>query len=215
MRSEVLWEREVVFHPSGVLRCGDAAYAADLHLGKSRAFRRLGVPVPEGETAETLSLLRQALDELQPARLVLLGDVWHASASIEPLLEQALAENLAPWPTTLVRGNHDRGGADMVRRLGWREAPEGAQEDGWTLLHHPGEPDQEPWLAGHLHPQVKLGQGKTTEKARCFWLTQGGLILPSLGAFTGGSIISPQPGDRVWAVAGRAVVEAKPRAWAC
>jgi DNA ligase-associated metallophosphoesterase len=215
MRRENLWGREVILHPSGVLQCGSAAYAADLHLGKSRAFRRLGVPVPEGETTETLSTLTRALEDLDPSRLVLLGDVWHASSSLEPGLEEALGKALSPWPVTLIRGNHDRGGAAMVARLGWNEAPEGHREDGWTLLHHPGDQQGEPWLAGHLHPQVRLGQGRTTERARCFWLTQGGLVLPSLGSFTGGSIISPQPGDRVWAVAGQAVVEAKPQAWAC
>ena len=34
---------------------------ADVHLGKAVSFRRLGVPVPAGTTAETLSLLDQCL----------------------------------------------------------------------------------------------------------------------------------------------------------
>src|SRR3982751_2939934 len=54
---------------------------ADPHWGKAAAFRAAGVPVPGGTTTEGLDRLARAIERTGAARLVILGDLFHARSS--------------------------------------------------------------------------------------------------------------------------------------
>lgn len=93
-----------------------ALLVADLHLGKEESFRCQSIPVPEGPTSKTLSLLSASLEEVKPKRLLILGDLIHDANS----MSRRLLDEFAFWRTrhqsvdvVLVRGNHDR----YVRRF--------------------------------------------------------------------------------------------------
>ncbi|MBK9132971.1 MAG: ligase-associated DNA damage response endonuclease PdeM [Betaproteobacteria bacterium] len=193
---------------------------ADVHLGKAQAFRRLGVPVPEGTTAGTLARLTRAIEATGAARLVVLGDLMHAalatrtSATRGEATRQAVAEWRRAHPALdvlLVRGNHDaRAGALPAE---WAvEVVDGPWPLGpFELRHEPDADTAAPSryiLAGHLHPAVHLGgRGPGRLKLPCFHFGAAVGVLPAFGEFTGGVGVRAEPGDGIFAVAGDEVRE--------
>lgn len=57
---------------------------ADLHLGKSAAFRQSGVSVPESTTVEDLTRLEKLLNATACGHLMMLGDFFHAVSGLQP-----------------------------------------------------------------------------------------------------------------------------------
>src|SRR3954468_21732509 len=81
---------------------------ADAHLGKAAAFRRAGIPVPQGTTEENLARLSALLRICGAQRLIFLGDLVHDAAA-----RRAATSAFARWrerhrslEVVLVRGNH-------------------------------------------------------------------------------------------------------------
>jgi DNA ligase-associated metallophosphoesterase len=181
---------------------------ADAHFGKAQAFRRLGVPVPEATTADTLARL-DALLLLTAARgIVFLGDLLHARAAQDgPAARAVLAwrERHPRLALTLVRGNHDRHAGDPPPAWGVEVVDEPWRLADLALAHHPRPVPGAYAIAGHLHPGVVLGSGADRLRLPCFHLGPAVGVLPAFGAFTGLQAVHPGPGDRVFAVAGDAV----------
>lgn len=177
---------------------------ADLHLGKAQSFRRLGVPVPRGTTAESLARLDEAVAATGARGIVFLGDLIHSARARSP----QTWDQVAAWRTrhpglalTLVRGNHDRHAGDPPSE--WRIA---CVKEPWAcgplaLAHHPAPRAGAYVLAGHLHPAVHLG-GRAHDSLRlpCFHFGAAVGVLPAFGAFTGAHGLRRDPGDRVFAV---------------
>ena len=184
---------------------------ADAHLGKALSFRRLGVPVPQGSTADNLATLSALVVRLGARRIVFLGDLLH-SAHAQSAATQA---ELAHWrqahldlELTLVRGNHDAHAGDPPAALGIDVVDEPLRLAPWALCHHPQARSDGYVLAGHLHPCVTV-HGRARERLRlpCFWFGDRVGVLPAFGAFTGMHPIDAQPNDRVYALTHDAVVE--------
>jgi metallophosphoesterase superfamily enzyme len=73
--------------------------------------------------------------------------------------------------------------------------------------HHPRASSAGYVLSGHLHPGVALrGAGGQHARLPCFWFGAAVGVLPAFGEFTGLALVSPAPGDRLFAVAEEAVV---------
>jgi DNA ligase-associated metallophosphoesterase len=185
---------------------------ADAHLGKAHTFRRLGVPVPAGTTAEGLERLGRLVQATQARRVVFLGDLLHAAWGRSPLLEQAFEAWRARHPALellLVRGNHDRHAGDPPAAWGIR-----CVEEPWplpalptlALAHHPLPQAGAYVLAGHVHPAVVLG-GRARQRLRlpCFHFGPQLGLLPAFGDFTGCHVLRPAPEDRVFVIANDAV----------
>ena len=51
---------------------------ADVHLGKAATFRAAGMPVPEGSAQADLARLCGLVEQSAAARLIVLGDLFHA-----------------------------------------------------------------------------------------------------------------------------------------
>ena len=182
-----------------------ALFVADLHLGKAAAFRALGSPAPTGVSEETLRRLAQLIEATGPEHVVALGDFTHARASLTPGLLASLRGWRARWSGiafTIVLGNHDRSAGRSYADSGfdWAEAP--AWIAGMECRHHPVEADQfsEPIaLAGHIHPVARLnGPGRDSLRVSCFVVVGRQIILPAFGEFTGGSLVSPREGERLF-----------------
>jgi metallophosphoesterase superfamily enzyme len=80
------------------------------------------------------------------------------------------------------------------------------EADGLRFVHDPRQAGSGAFaVAGHLHPAVRLRGGGPA--VPCFWLRREVLVLPGFGTFTGGALIRPGEGERVFAVADGLVVE--------
>jgi uncharacterized protein len=178
---------------------------ADLHIGKAVSFRRLGVPVPGGTTAESLAALSAAIAASGAQRIVFLGDFLHSARARAPGTLQTLQEwrqQHAAIELTLVRGNHDRHAGDPPAALGIEVVEEPFVLGGLQLVHDPLTPASGYALAGHLHPCVHLA-GRAHDRLRlpCFHFGPRVGVLPAFGAFTGMHPIRREEGDRVYAIA--------------
>ena len=191
---------------------------ADVHLGKALSFRRLGVPVPEGTTADALARLGELLASTGARELVFLGDFLHSAHAQAHALQapvQAWRLAHAEVAMTLVRGNHDDRAGDPPAALGFTLKDEpwilprpdtDAPGPGLALCHHPRAVAGQQVLAGHLHPCVHLaGRGRQRLRLPCFHFSAEVAVLPAFGGFTGMHGITRQAGDQVFVVGGEGV----------
>ena len=208
-------DADVVLHPSGaaLLSAHETLLVADAHFGKAVSFRKLGVPVPQGTTTETLDGLTRVLEQTNAKRIVFLGDFLHsrrshAAATLDALQRWRAAH--AGIDLTLVRGNHDDRAGDPPASLGIAVVDEPLPLGPFALCHHPQAIAGAYVLAGHWHPCISVG-GRAFERLRlpCFWFgdDSGALpqratgVLPAFGSFTGMHRIEPGAGDRIFPVA--------------
>lgn len=182
-------------------------FIADPHFGKASVFRGRGIPVPTGGTASDLDRLGTLIDELSPQRLVILGDFFHAAESHSTATLDALRtwrQSYKAIHLDIVRGNHDVHAGDPPADLAMAVHAPPLADAPFALLHHPDSAALS--LAGHLHPVVVLRFGRGAPlRTPCFWLRGECLILPAFGGFTGGAVVEPAPGDRLFACTGTTV----------
>jgi hypothetical protein len=175
--------------PEGVLwwAAEHTLVVADLHLEKSSSFARRGALLPPYDTAATLRLLGRAIDRLDPARVVSLGDAFHDRFGPDRLGEddRAAIERLQHGRDWIwIAGNHD---PVLSRPMG------GVVTDTWccgglTFRHEPArDPDAAHGeIAGHLHPSALVALPAKAVRRRCFAGDGARLILPAFGVLTGG-----------------------------
>ncbi len=183
-----------------------ALLLADLHLSKGATFRARGIPIPGGSSVRTLEKLTELILLTRPARLVILGDLFHGREASHPLemasFHKFRAEHCT-LPMTWVLGNHDRHvkgiavDCEVVHELTLGD---------WRLSHHPVY-DGVPTVCGHIHPGYRLcGRGRRSEILPCFYQRGLCLVLPAFGEFTGLATVEPLPKDRIHVIAGSAVL---------
>lgn len=192
---------------------GSTLLAADLHLGKGEAMRRVGVGVPGGVLDETLARLGAAVARVGASRLLVLGDLLHAPAGLtDTMIDRVRAWREAlPVEFVLVPGNHDRGLARVADA--WRLRVEGPvlREGPFAFMHEPGEHAGAYTLCGHVHPAVRVGPRGRAVKLPAFVLGATCGVLPACSAFTDGATLRPNPGERVFVVGDGRVLEAPVR----
>ncbi|WP_431289318.1 ligase-associated DNA damage response endonuclease PdeM [Roseateles chitinivorans] len=184
-------------------------FVADVHLGKAASFRALGQPVPSGTTRDNLDRLSALIDERCAERLVVLGDFLHAAAAQQPLVldpAHVWRERHADMACLLIRGNHDSRAGDPPPSLRFEIVDEPHAMGPFAACHHPRRIADAYVLAGHLHPATTL-HGRAHERHRlpCFAESEGLMILPAFGAFTGTTQAGLPEGSRCHAVGGGAV----------
>ena len=184
---------------------------ADLHLGKGAHFRRAGIAVPQLVSDVNFARLRGLLEDFEPHRVMLLGDLFHSDHNH---VWASFCDFTAAHPHIsfeLVPGNHD-----VLPPACYAEArlvyhPEIITEGPFSLSHHPLTaaqrlPDKYN-LCGHVHPCVKLldatGRGM---KLPSFYFGAREGILPAFGEFTGCAEVKVRAGDRVFVLAEQRVL---------
>ena len=184
-------------------------WLSDLHLGKAAHFRKHGVPIGSEPTLATLHRLREQIQALKPARVLLLGDLFHSDINREWESFAGLCEEFAEVEWVLVQGNHDMIPDLLLRESGIRQI--GRLDEGpFTFTHDPADlaKDFGYHVCGHVHPGIRLaGAGRQRLRVRCFHVGAKQTVLPAYGAFTGMHTITPSTSDRVFAVTGEAVIE--------
>lgn len=201
-------------------------------LGVAWAGRTLDLH-PEGVAVADLERLSAVLRRTGVERLIVLGDFLHDAAARSPETLAAIEAWRArhpELPVVLVRGNHDERAGDPPASLEIACVTEPWDAGGIACRHHPPATSatsatpptaataaEPPTLCGHLHPVVVLrgrggrgGRGSAArERCRCFHLMPRTLMLPAFGSFTGGMVVRPRAGDRVFAVGPGVVIEAE------
>jgi hypothetical protein len=168
------------------------AFIADVHLGYGWAQRRRGElgPLADERSRQKLLALRE---ELQPKRIIFLGDLVHAPRPCEPeraWIEQVLQDLSRSAELIAVRGNHDRGFAEEFGHLSVETVPVW-HEDSITAIHgdrlSSSIPDDGTLLLGHLHPALPVHD---TSGAGCklpvFLASPSCIVLPAFSPFAGG-----------------------------
>lgn len=185
-------------------------FVADVHLGKAATFRAGGVPLPRGSTATDLARLDALLADSDAARLVVLGDFLHARAGRVPALARTFVAWRARHPrldVVLVRGNHDAHAGDPPPEWVVDCVDEPHAFAPFLACHRVAAPRSGYALCGHVHPAIRVQGSDDSARLPCFVLGTKRAILPAFGRFTGLAEIAPDPGDRIVAIAGRALFE--------
>ncbi|WP_377155811.1 ligase-associated DNA damage response endonuclease PdeM [Roseateles sp. UC29_93] len=181
-------------------------FVADVHLGKAASFRAMGQPVPSGTTRDNLDRLSALIDALGAARLAVLGDFLHAAAAQQPLVLDPAhhwRERHADVSCLLIRGNHDSRAGDPPPSLRFEIVDEPHPMGPFAACHHPRRVADAYVLAGHLHPAMTLrGRAHEHHRLPCFCESEGLMILPAFGAFTGTTLAGLPEGSRCHAIGG-------------
>lgn len=181
-----------------------ALLIADLHLGKADVFRRAGIGLPSGGTAEDLQRLQSLLETHACGELWILGDILHGPVHRAAWYQRWLAwrEQNAGLDVHVLHGNHDRQlpHAQLQVRI-----HDEARLGPFLLRHAPGPDPASHVIAGHLHPQIALPPLR--RRFAAFWLRERSTILPAFSAFTAGVVPAPARGERMIACVEGGLVE--------
>lgn len=156
---------------------------SDLHLEKGSFYAARGQMLPPYDTETTLSQVEALCRALEPVTVLSLGDSFHdrgAEIRLTEATTSRLQALIGAHDWVWVEGNHD---PDPPKHLGGRAAK--TLRIGPLVFRH--EPEGERGeVAGHLHPAAKVrGRGRSVRR-RCFVTDGEHLVMPALGAFTGG-----------------------------
>lgn len=157
---------------------------ADLHLEKGSACAARGQLVPPWDTRATLDRLAALMRRWRPATVVALGDSFHDAHG---------SRRLAPGDAARLRGMTEAaafiwvlGNHDPVPPAGLG----GHVTDAWTagplVFRHQAERGAQGELCGHHHPKASIATRAGAVTRPCFVADARRLMLPALGAYTGG-----------------------------
>jgi uncharacterized protein len=180
--------------------------AADLHWGKCETFRAAGAPLPQGLLEADLARLDAALRSTEAQRLVVLGDLLHASIGITEWLVESIHQWRSRHPMLeilVVPGNHDHRIGAVAPIWGLNITAPAHQEGPFLFLHDPAHlyPDVAPYAwAGHIHPMASLRGRGDSLRLPAFHLTPHIGVLPAFSSFTDGMSVLAHGDDQVFAI---------------
>lgn len=173
----------------------DTLLLADMHFEKGSYLQAVGgAPLPSYDTRDSVARLSDLIEDYRPRCVIALGDSFHDINADQRLSSQdakvlnRLIERVDDFVWIL--GNHDPDIPPII--AGRREdhvtlAGQQAQGGTFLLTHHPTQPDDGGVnICGHLHPKLRVTLRKGRASGPCFAISQGRIILPSFGSFTGG-----------------------------
>lgn len=201
---ELLNEKAIFWPDKNILM------VADLHVGKVTHFRKAGIPVPTKANDKNLEVLVFMLHRTKPARVILLGDLFHSRYNTEWESLRMLIQAFPEISFELVPGNHDVLSQGQYQRANLIVHEDLLEEGPFVLSHHPIDvvPNGMYNLAGHVHPGIQLrGKGKQFITLPCFYFGQHQGILPAFGAFTGLAKMQPRQNDQIFVVVDNSVIK--------
>ena len=185
---------------------------ADLHLEKGSASAANGSLLPPWDTRLTLDRLGDLIARWQPDTVVALGDSFHDRHGFARMAP-ADASRLASWAEAIrfvwVLGNHDPSPSPGLA---------GTTTPCWSLAGlefcHQARPGRGPEMVGHHHPKASIATRAGHVTRPCFVVGGGRLMLPALGAFTGGLDVSSPAIARLFPQGGHAYLLGQGRLFA-
>lgn len=176
---------------------------ADLHLEKGSAAARRGQLVPPWDTRATLDVLALLLRRFRPRIVVALGDSFHDSAGASRLLAEdshRLAAMTRATRFVWILGNHDPAAQDAMHG-----EVVGELALGRLTFRHQAAAEAMGEISGHFHPKASVPVRGATVTRPCFVADARRLLLPAIGAYTGGCDVGEPAiaglfprGGRIW-----------------
>lgn len=161
---------------------------ADLHLEKGTAAAARGQLLPPWDTRVTLDRLAALLRRWRPETVVALGDTFHdarGSARLEPNDLARLQRMASAHRFVWVLGNHDPTPPEGIAG----EAVAEQQIGPLRFIHQARPGPTRPGsgeLCGHHHPKAQVQTRGAMVSRPCFVAAATRLMLPAIGAYTGG-----------------------------
>jgi DNA ligase-associated metallophosphoesterase len=165
---------------------------SDCHFEKGSFLKQFANPIPIYDTLTTISHIAELILMYEPQHVVCLGDSFHDTAAGERMLEQdieslqSLLQQVSRW--TWILGNHDPdipwqfGGERcvslVIEQIMLAHEPEALA----TLQAHHAKAQ----VIGHFHPKLSITRKRHAMHGKCFMWDDTTLIMPGIGAFTGG-----------------------------
>ena len=158
---------------------------ADLHLEKGTAAAARGQLLPPWDTRATLDRLAALLRRWKPETVVALGDSFHdarGSLRLDPQDLARLRLMAGAHRFVWVLGNHDPAPPDGIGGEAVGELRLGPLR--FVHQSRPGPAAGE--LSGHFHPKAQVQARGATVSRPCFIADGRRVMLPAIGAYTGG-----------------------------
>lgn len=189
-----------------ILDDGPTAVIGDLHLGYESALEEEGMFIPRINTESIRDSLNRIIDDYEPERIVLLGDIKHdfkrssyqAREDVRSIIK--LVEEAAE--AVVIKGNHDNFLQNILSGLGVT-ALDHIDIMGFRLEHGHVDSGVRPVIIGHEHPSIRIpGELSGSMKLQCYvWAEKEGVIvIPPFSPFASGNDLNPGP-DAVMAPA--------------
>lgn len=157
---------------------------ADLHFEKATSAALRGALLPPFDTRETLLQLVSLVRKYDPHTILALGDSFHdskGSSRLQPADETRLLGLVANRKMIWVLGNHDPSPPDCPGDC------VAEHREGPLVFRHQAEPGRVMGeLSGHFHPKATVPVRGTQVCRPCFIADGYRLMLPAIGAYTGG-----------------------------
>jgi len=157
---------------------------ADLHFEKGSAAASRGSLLPPWDTRVTLDALAVLLRRHAPRIVVAVGDSFHdagGAARLAAADAARLAAMTAAADFVWVLGNHDPTPPEGIGGLSapeWRAGP--------LVFRHQAVAGAAGEISGHFHPKAQVAVRETQVSRACFVADARRVLLPALGAYTGG-----------------------------
>lgn len=182
-----------------ILDDGPTAIIGDLHLGYESALEDEGMFIPRINTDSVRDSLNRIIDEYEPARMVLLGDIKHDFKrssyqaredvrSIVKLVDEA-AEAI------VIKGNHDNFLQNILTSIGVNTL-DYIDIMGFRLEHGHVDSGIRPVIIGHEHPSIRIpGELSGAMKLQCYVVAkdEGVIVIPPFSPFASGNDLNPGP----------------------
>lgn len=188
-----------------------ALILSDLHVGKSGHFRKHGIGIPQNMLNEDMQRLFAEIQFYKPARLIIVGDLFHSHSNKEHDLFLKWRQSLPNLVIDLVLGNHDILHEEKYTEAGIQTHHGSYHVDPFIFTHDIcdlAEDDTRYCFSGHIHPGITVrGVGKQSLRLPCFYFNRQYAVLPAFGKFTGTHPIKPVENDAVFALANNSIVQ--------
>lgn len=177
---------------------------SDLHLGKSGHFRKSGIAAPSQINQTNISRLESIINNIQPDRLLILGDLFHSDINREWFQFEEWRTGYSQLDIILVAGNHDTLHSSFYDGAHLSVCNE-LNEGNFGFIHdisNEATSESDFLFSGHVHPGVRLkAKGRQSLRLPCFYQTSENLILPAFGEFTGLHILPEKEATHIYPIA--------------
>ena len=188
-----------------------ALILSDLHLGKSGHFRKNGIGIPQDVFKEDMQRLVAAIQLYKPAKVIIVGDLFHSHENKEHELFLKWRNDLPGIQVHLVIGNHDILPGKWYSAAALEIHKSQLIIGDFIFTHDINDTsitEGKYYFSGHMHPCIKLrGLGKQFVQLPCFYFNETYAVLPAFGKFTGTYALPIHKTDTVFALAGDKVLK--------